>query len=212
MMATHDTTNGMPVPLEKPCSTCDTKNPRDAEFCINCGAQFAETGATVRLREPAETPRIDDSAMLESHQDDAPKAWVPIVVYVYPKRNPEHYGRLVQIAPAKDNQAVIRLLLLLGWREVKDEVEKWIEKSGGADAHRRRRIDKTVLPPIPDLNTDTSVKETYRIYLNPANEQHAPLLKYLTELPSGRARQVFVSYAMVKALDRVEDIVKLLSS
>ncbi len=134
----------------------------------------------------------------------------PVVVYVYPERNEAFRNIVTTVPPKKGNQAAVRFLMLFTWKAAAKEVEDWIEKSGGTEAHMRKKFSRAVQPPIPDNNQGME-KVSYRAYMDEHNQDHSEFLEYLQALPSGRAKQVFLQTAMVRSYEAAERIVKLIT-
>lgn len=121
--------------------------------------------------------------LMVQQSDESTQTTQRLIAYVYPERHPR-YMALYTKFPPDENQAALKILVAVGWKSAKRELDgRWVmsETSG-----RSSFVDL----PIPDLRLSSHPKGRYNLYLKTSNPEHAPIIQYYNSLPSMTPRAV----------------------
>ena len=123
-----------------------------------------------------------------------------VAIQMFGERHARYTAFTAAVSNRKNSEA-LRQILAHGWELAASEIDDYIARSGGWQAHRDGKWDKKVAPPVLDENDDTDSKVVYKIYLK-RNERFKPILDYIVKLPNGVVRQRFLRLALVKGYER----------
>ncbi len=129
------------------------------------------------------------------------KDGISIAIQMFGERD-KRYGTFTKAISNRKNSEALRQILYYGWEAAAQQIDDYIARSGGHQAHKEKKWDKTVKPPIVDENDDTDSKVVYKIYLKRNDARHIPILDYIVKLPNGIVRQRFLRLALVLGFER----------